>query len=282
MSSQGRAMAGSRGVCGMSVMWRDGRICEGRPGASPGSSGWGAFTTVGCDHGRPLLWSQHGRRLAASLEVLGADTDVRIPTAHDLCQLLEASGLYGAARLRVVAQRIEPSVWRAEASASPCEPGPALPPAELTIERWPSAPPLAGHKTLARLAWDLARERAQRDGFDDAMLVDEKNNLLETSVANVFVVRDGVARTPSAPSRCLPGVMRGWLLDRLGRAGLAVEICELGFDDLATADEIWLSNAVIGLRRVASVDQQRWREWPCFESLADLGIPAPGWGAGGR
>lgn len=111
------------------------------------------------------------------------------------------------------------------------------------------------------------------------MLVDVAGHLLETSIANVLVVRDGVVRTPHAPDCCLPGVMRAWLLEHLGRAGLSAEACELTVIDLATADEVWLSNAVIGVRRVGSVGDQRWQEWPRFGSLADLGIPAPGWGA---
>ena len=74
--------------------------------------------------------------------------------------------------------------------------------------------------------------------------------------------------------------MRGWLLDHLGRAGLSAEVGELGVDDLVAADEVWLSNAVIGVRRVASVGEHRWDEWPRFGLLADLGLPAPGWGGG--
>jgi branched-subunit amino acid aminotransferase/4-amino-4-deoxychorismate lyase len=71
--------------------------------------------------------------------------------------------------------------------------------------------------------------------------------------------------------------MRSWLLEHLGRAGLAAEVCEVTVDGLASADEVWLSNAVIGLRRVGAVGDQRWRVWPRFELLLDLGIPAPGW-----
>jgi branched-subunit amino acid aminotransferase/4-amino-4-deoxychorismate lyase len=58
---------------------------------------------------------------------------------------------------------------------------------------------------------------------------------------------------------------------------MSAEVCELTVDDLASADEVWLSNAVIGVRRVGAVGDQRWPEWPRFESLLDLGIPAPGW-----
>lgn len=262
----------------MSIRWRDGVIDEEPSIEAPGAAAWGVFTTVGCERGQPLLWSPHSRRLVSSLAFLGATGDVRLPTEQELCELLDTAGLQGSARLRVVARRAEPPAWRVEASAVPCEAvGPAIDPAKLMIERWPSPPPLAGHKTLSRLAWDVALERAQRVGCDDALLVDSSNRVLETSIANVWVVQDGVARTPNAPISCLPGVMREWLLENLGRVGLATEVCELEDAALGEADEMWLSNAVIGVRRVGSVDDRRWVEWPFFELLADLGIPAPGW-----
>jgi len=243
-----------------------------------GSAHWGAFTTAGCDQGSPLLWPRHIRRLAESLVELGADNAVGLPTDQDVRELLDAAGLDGPARVRVVARRVESSKWIIEASAMSCDAvGPRVEPARLAICRWTSAPPLAGHKTLARLAWDLARERAQQKGFHDALLVDSADNLLETSIANVWVLADGAVRTPRAPDRCLPGVMREWLLENLGRTGLLAEASGLTLSDLVTADEVWLSNAVAGVRRVGEIDEQRWREWPQFDLLDELGIPAPGW-----
>lgn len=278
MPAQGRSMAGSRGVCRMSVVWRNGHIGEGRANGAAGSAQWGAFTTAGCDQGKPLLWPRHIRRLAESLVELGADSAVSLPTDQDVCELLDAAGLDGPARVRVVARRIESSKWNIEASAMSCDAvGPRVEPVRLAICRWASAPPLAGHKTLARLAWDLARERAQQTGFDDALLVDSADNLLETSVANVWVLTDGAVRTPRAPDRCLPGVMREWLLENLGRTGHLAVVSELTLLDLVTANEVWLSNAVAGVRRVGEIDEQRWREWPEFDRLDDLWIPAPGW-----
>ncbi len=271
-------MAGSRGVCRVSVVWRNGHIDEGREGEAPNPALWGAFTTAGCDNGRPLLWSRHSRRLSASLLALGAKGTLELPTEKELCELLDAAGLDGPARLRVVAQRLDSSLWNIEASVRPCFPvGPGSQPARLVVQRWSAAPPLAGHKTLARMAWDLARERAQREGYDDALLVDSADNLLETSFANLWVLRDDAVRTPLAPRFCLPGVMREWLLENLGRAGIVAEVCDLKLRGLVTADEIWLSNAVIGVRRVGAVDDQRWREWTQFGRLENLGIPAPGW-----
>jgi branched-subunit amino acid aminotransferase/4-amino-4-deoxychorismate lyase len=235
------------------------------------------FTTIGCDHGRPLLWEPHRMRLLSSLTAIGAE-QVDLPTRDEICELLQVSNLTGPARLRIVARRVDGSAWTVEAYADSCTPvGPTAPPMRLKKEHWPSAPPLAGHKTLARLAWDLAREGAQRAGYDDALLLDAAGNVLETSVANVFVLKNGVARTPHAPKHCLPGVMRGWLLDHLGTAGVSTVAGDVAVADLTTADEIWLTNAVIGVRRVVAVDRREWIDWPCFSSLARVGIPAPGW-----
>jgi branched-subunit amino acid aminotransferase/4-amino-4-deoxychorismate lyase len=262
----------------MNVVWRDGSIVERRPDRQPGLACWGLFTTVGCDLGRPFLWSRHERRLTASLVALGVEQGVRLPTEPEVCHFLDAGGFDGSTRLRVVAFRIDEATWSVEASATPCAvEGAMQAPARLITDRWTAPPPLVGHKTLSRLPWEVARERAHRSGFDDVLLVDSADNLLETSTANIWVVHGGIAKTPRAPVQCLPGVMRGWLLEHLENAGLAPEICDLTTSDLATADEIWLSNAVVGVRRVASVDSHRWTVWPRFDSLEDLGVPAPGW-----
>lgn len=262
----------------MRFVWRNGRLDHDRESEAPIPAVWGVFTTAGCDQGRPLLWSRHSRRLSTSLIAFGADETVELPTENELCELLDAACLNGPARLRVVARRLESSRWNIEASATSCGAvGPGLPPARLVVRRWSSAPPLSGHKTLARMAWDLARERAELEGYEDALLVDSVDRLLETSVANLWILRGDTVRTPIAPDLCLPGVMREWLLENLGRAGLVAEAGDLKLGDLGTADEIWLSNAVIGLRRVSAVGEHRWREWVRFDQLENLGIPAPGW-----
>ncbi len=262
----------------MTTVWRDGRLIEAEPEAAPVEAGWGAFTTVGCDGGHPLLWMRHRSRLAASLRFLGADDDVTLPDEPALCELLRAGGFEGAARLRVVGRRGQASGWTVEAAAAHCRvAGPGSPPARLLLQRWQAAPPLAGHKTLARQPWDLAREVARREGADDALLVDEAGHVLETAIANVWLCRGHDVWTPPAPARCLPGIMRGWLLEHTAALGLQVLECDLTEADLLGADELWISNAVSGVRRVASVAGREWRSWPVFERLIPLGVRAPGW-----
>jgi branched-subunit amino acid aminotransferase/4-amino-4-deoxychorismate lyase len=165
-----------------------------------------------------------------------------------------------------------------EASVSSCgQVGAKVVPADLSIERWEASSPLAGHKTLSRLQWDLALRRANESGSHDVVLVDASDRILETSVANVWVVREGVAWTPPAPARCLPGVMRGWLLEHLDAVEVPALERDVTISDLENADEVWISNAVIGLRRVGLVAGRRWQSWPLFDRVAAVGMPAPGW-----
>jgi branched-subunit amino acid aminotransferase/4-amino-4-deoxychorismate lyase len=260
------------------MLWRDGKVIRGEPAPDPSLTGWGAFSTVGCDRGRPLLWERHRARLAASLAHLGAGADVLLPDEPSLRGLLADNGLGGPARLRVVGCRVGTHGWVVEASVSSCDlTGPRVPPIRLIVEQWSSAPPLIGHKTLARLPWDLARKRAIDRGADDALLVEGAGRVLETAIANVWIVAGSELRTPPAPTHCLPGVMRGWLLERAAELGLDVSETGVRVADVEDADEVWLSNAVVGVRRVGRVEDREWQRWPIFEGLETLAVPAPGW-----
>jgi branched-chain amino acid aminotransferase len=262
----------------VTVGWRDGRLVTDVSNGRVSDDSRGAFTTVGCDRGRPLLWERHRRRLAGSLENLEPGSYFRLPSLDDLVELLSASGLSGPARLRIVGRRHSGAGWQIEASAVAIgTAGPTAPPQSLVVSRWPAAPPAAGHKLLARRAWDAARDQAMAAGGDDALIVDGDEGVYETSVANVWAVFGERVLTPPAPARCLPGVMRWWLTQHLGDLGLEVREHELTLADVARADEMWTSNAVVGVRRVRRVAEWQWRGWPVYERIADLGLPAPSW-----
>jgi branched-subunit amino acid aminotransferase/4-amino-4-deoxychorismate lyase len=213
-----------------------------------------------------------------SLARLGAGDNLRLPDEDALCELLSSDGLDGPARLRVVGRAGIDSQWSVAATAVALgEAGASLAPARLVIERWPGVPSMAGHKMLNRQKWDLAHERALESGADDALLVDAAGHVLETSVSNVWVRHGDTLLTPPAPECCLPGVMRRWMLEHFATTGVRVREVDVRIDDIAAADEILVSNAVVGVRRVSRVVDRRWTRWPSFDGLAAAGVPAPGW-----
>ena len=261
----------------MTVLWRDGSLVEGDTAIEPGRTGWGVFSTVGCDCGRPFLWQRHAQRLAESVAYLAPNGECELPDEGTLRALLGAARLDGPARLRVVASWTSDR-WRVEASAVRCDSvGPTVAPAKLMTERWLAAPPLVGHKTLSRLPWELALSQAARCGADDALLIDATGRILESTIANLWVIRDRAVMTPSAPKHCLPGIMRGWLLERIPELGLRVGEADITEANVIAADEVWLSNSVVGVRRVGEALGGVWRGWPIFDLIERLGLPAPGW-----
>jgi len=255
------------------------RAGEPAPDEAGGAPGCGIFTTAGCDRGRPFLWSRHTRRLERSMAFLAPGARVQLPGEQEIVELLAAGRLVGPARLRLVVQCDTNSArWTVSTSCSAwpsC--GPRLSPLHLSpIPRPVSAPP-AGHKWLARDDLRVARDRAREAGADEALLVNAAGEILETSTANIFVRFDNLLVTPPAPQACLPGTVREWLLEHAPVAGL--QVCEraLHLDELAGADEVWATNALIGVRRVARVGNRSWDAWAAWERLRPIGVPAPGW-----
>jgi branched-chain amino acid aminotransferase len=89
------------------------------------------------------------------------------------------------------------------------------------------------------------------------MFPNTRGELCEATGSNVFVVRDGVARTPPADAGCLLGVTRGLLLELAPRCGVAAEEAPLAVDDLRDADEAFLTSTVREVQPIATVDGKR-------------------------
>src|SRR5829696_5673748 len=116
-------------------------------------------------------------------------------------------------------------------------------PVRLVVDHEPvdAASPWLQHKTTRR---DPYRLRALRHPeADDVVLVNQRGELTETTVATLAVRLDGRWWTPPTTSGCLPGVERGRLLD-LGRLHERV----LHVDDLAAAEELAVLSSLRGWR----------------------------------
>ena len=98
------------------------------------------------------------------------------------------------------------------------------------------------HKTTHRRCYEEAEPVVS--GADDILLFNERGELMETRIFNVFLVIDGICWTPALSSGCLPGVYREQLL----RAGDAQERT-LTIEDLNAASQIFVTNSLRGQLR---------------------------------
>jgi branched-subunit amino acid aminotransferase/4-amino-4-deoxychorismate lyase len=116
-----------------------------------------------------------------------------------------------------------PSPWRLRMAADPVD----------------SANPMLRHKTTDRRVYTRARDRCP--GADDVLLVNERGEATESTVANIVAELDGLRATPPVSCGLLPGVLRAELLER----GEIVERA-LPVDDLRRAPRLWLINSLRG------------------------------------
>lgn len=119
----------------------------------------------------------------------------------------------------------------------------------IAAERTDPADPMLYHKTTHRPLYGPAFEQAARDGFDDVLFLNERGEVTEGAISNIFIEKDGRWATPPIACGLLAGVFRRHQL--VTRPEIEERVLTL--DDLRDADAVYLTNAVRGLRRATIV-----------------------------
>ena len=102
------------------------------------------------------------------------------------------------------------------------------------------------HKTTIRKTYNEEYKRAMKEGFMDFVFLNEKEEVVETSIYNLFIKKDNQYYTPPLSSGALPGVMREYLLKKGKLKEKTLTIADLQF-----ADRVYLCNSVRGIMRVS-------------------------------
>ena len=131
-------------------------------------------------------------------------------------------------------------------------------------------PRLAGIKHLNRLEQVLARQEWDDTGIMEGLLLDSESNLVEGTMSNLFLVRDGVLLTPDLQRCGVAGIMRSQLLECAGQISINTEICQLGMVDLHEAEEVFICNSLIGIWPVISIDDRKYNRGIITSRLQNL------------
>lgn len=120
---------------------------------------------------------------------------------------------------------------------------------ELTLHEETDHPLFGGLKTANYWFHADALARARQRGFDEALLFNDRAELISACCANVFLLHGDRLSTPARSSGARAGVIREWVIARR-----KVEERRLRREDVTTADEIFLTNSWIGVQPVATVE----------------------------
>lgn len=119
----------------------------------------------------------------------------------------------------------------------------------ITSERTSSGDLFLRHKTTHRERYDRLYAQVHADGFDDVIFLNEREEVTEGAISNIFIMRAGVLLTPPLSSGILPGVYRRHLLE----SNETTQERVLTIQDLECAEDIFLCNSVRGMTRVSSL-----------------------------
>lgn len=249
--------------------------------------GRGVFTTLAVYNSRPFLWPLHWARLKEHAARAGVSCDAFDSEAIEasLARLVAANKVSdGRARVTLLARDLR-GHWQTAttagdgAKAKPKDAaaattttdlliitGDARPPRDadgglaLTVSphRANTHSPLAGIKSVNYLEHLIALEEARARDFDEAIVLNERGEVVSATMANVFFVTKGTLHAPALSTGALAGTTRALVLDLAEE--LAVPHTEGVYDlaHLGDADEIFLTSAGLGVAIVNAFDFHRY------------------------
>jgi 4-amino-4-deoxychorismate lyase len=233
--------------------------------------GRGVFTTIAVHRRRPFLWPEHWARLAAHAERCGVRLgELDQETAgRALLRLIEENEVEeGRARVTLLMREVR-GVWRqrgaggietdllimtGDARPAPGE-GLAL---TLSPYRRNTLSPLTGIKSVNYLEHVIAWEEAHARDFHEAVVLNERGEIVSATMANIFWVTRGTIHTPALATGALAGMTRACVVALAEE--LAFPFVEGTYDtaDLGDADEIFLTSATHGIGLVTTYDFHRY------------------------
>ncbi|WP_445945675.1 aminodeoxychorismate lyase [Shewanella sp.] len=123
-------------------------------------------------------------------------------------------------------------------------------------------PRLAGIKHLNRLEQVLIKSQALPNGMEDWLVLDSEAWVIESSMANLFGVKDGIIYTPALHQAGVSGVTREIIIQTLLTQGYTVVVCGVKQDFLRDCEHVFLSNSLFGVVDVKGIDNQAYTPWP--------------------
>ena len=224
------------------------------------------FESIRVFDGRIPLWEQHWQRLSGGLRTMGYAVPVHWTSQYFKEQIRRMAPRN--ARLRL-------TVWRSPGGLY--APDNNLPNFLLTAQvldaedyKWDTigvalglcksvrlpVDALSGLKALNAPRYVAAAQEAHTAGWDDAILLNMHDRVCETTASNLFWLEDSVFYTPPLSEGCVTGTLRSLLLTLIPEWGYAMEEKPTTFARLQRAEEVFLTNAIRGIRWVKSCEKK--------------------------
>jgi branched-chain amino acid aminotransferase len=103
----------------------------------------------------------------------------------------------------------------------------------------------------------LAKRMAIKSGFEEALMCDPQGMVAEGTGENIFIVKNGVVRTPPLSAAILGGITRDTIITLMRESHIEVHEDMLARDELYTADEVFLTGTAAEITPVRDIDHRK-------------------------
>lgn len=226
--------------------------------------GDGLFETLKVVNGNTLLTKYHFERLFAGLSLLKFEIPrlfVREKLEQEILQLCRKNDCEKLARVRLSVFRGNGGLYDEEKTL------------QYVIECWPinesinklnenglvidiypdaekSCDKFSNLKSANFQPYIMAALFAKENKLNDCLILNTSGSIADSTIANLFLIKGDTIITPSLEEGCINGVMRRHLLTELHNAGWKTLETSVSVSEIKNADEIFLSNAINGIRWV--------------------------------
>lgn len=230
--------------------------------------GYGLFETMLVKEGAISLEALHWQRLFKGLKVLGIETPKLFTPAflkEEVWRTVKKNQLGQLCRVRLQVYGGEGGLYDMQTP----KPGYiiecfTIPPTLLDLNEQglvtgiatglsKSSDSIANLKTSNALIYIMAAQEAKVNKWNDALVVNTNSNIIESTISNIFWVKDNAIFTPPLSEGCIAGVMREYLLAVLPKKGYDVKELPLTLNMLQNADGVFLTNAIRCIKWVRQV-----------------------------
>ena len=245
--------------------------------------GRGVFTTLAIYNALPFLWSKHWQRLTAHAKKLDIDfTGCNEKNVGEALLKLIAVNQVQEGRARVIMlARSGRDIWKMRTpgtkktdllimTGEPQKIAPSGLSLAVSPYRVNTSSPLSGIKSLNYLDHVLAWEEAQSRDFDEAVVLNERGEIVSATTANLFWAKNGTLHTPTLSAGAFAGITRECVVEIANRQFIPLLEGIYEMQDLTEADEIFLTSSSLGVAPVTTFDFRRYSvTGPLTTSIAD-------------
>ncbi|MBN1113392.1 MAG: aminotransferase class IV family protein [Bacteroidales bacterium] len=236
--------------------------------------GDGFFETIRCNGTTPLFFDKHLERISKGFELYQFDTDFRYNKEFFQLQItrtLNKNRFLKAARVRITFFRISDGFYTPNSNNW----GFLIDSSVIDNEQFylnTKGLSVAIYRRMKKhnnvfspikninstLFVDAALFK-NKNNLDDAIILNEQENICECISSNLFIVNGKDISTPSLSTGCVAGIMRNIIIDIAKSNGYNVFVKkEISIIDVENAEEVFITNAIQGIRYISIFGNRRY------------------------